>query len=129
MNRIKALPLAYVGDVTFGEIRENVRKKLGKHSEFKKNSFSKNTTDDFGFCYAYYDEDDKLEAVELFPEIEVEVDGSVVLPGDVSNAIEKLGPFVEEGSDMINVKKSIGIYAPGGKMEAILFGKKDYYLE
>jgi len=46
--------------------RETVRRKEnGEYKEFRKNKFSKNTTDDFGAFHAFYDETDRLEAIEL----------------------------------------------------------------
>ena len=40
---------------------------------------------------------------------------------------EHLAEFPKEDDFYISKSRSIGIYAPSGKMESILFGVKDYY--
>lgn len=42
-------PYISVGAIKFGEAREEVRKTLGTFKAYKKNKFSANTLDDFGF--------------------------------------------------------------------------------
>ena len=59
-------PLLRAGRIFIGASREDVRKFMGEFTEFKKSKFSKNTTDNFGSCHVYYDQDNKVEAVEIF---------------------------------------------------------------
>ena len=76
-----ATPLVEINGVKFGMPRSEVRTVLGgKYKEFKKSKFSKNTTDDFGICHVLYNKDDKCEAVEVFRECEVSVNGKLVFP-------------------------------------------------
>lgn len=58
-------PFSFVGCIEFEMPREIVRKNMGSYMEFKKNMFSRNTTDDFDFCHVYYDTENKVEAVEF----------------------------------------------------------------
>ena len=39
-----------------------------------------------------------------------------------------VGSFELIGGCYINTEKSVGITATGGRIESILFGKKDYYI-
>ena len=59
-------PFKRVGHVVFGAEREIVRREMGTYKEFRKSRFSKNTTDAFGGCHVYYDQENHVEAVELF---------------------------------------------------------------
>ena len=44
---------------------------MGEFKEFKKTRFSKNTTDDFGCFHVFYDESDRVVAIEFFRHAEV----------------------------------------------------------
>ena len=123
MKRINVVPLESVDGVRFGTKRSEVRKQWGSFDEFKKSAFSQNTTDDFGFCHVYYDADDNMEAVEIF-DADVYIGDIKVFP--VSET-EVKGIIDDLDNELISVSKSIGVYAPYGKAECILFGCKGYY--
>lgn len=127
MNKIAAVPLKEVNGVKFGMKRADVRKILGNAKEFKKSKFSKTTTDDFGYCHVFYNTKEECEAIEIFDDVQVTVDGTVVFPSDIDAAGKVLGAFQEEDGSFLNTSKSIGIYAPNGQMESILFGTAGYY--
>lgn len=116
-------------DVKFGMERSKVRELLGEPAgEFKKSKFSKTTTDDYSAYHIFYDKDNKVEAVEFFEEVEIRVDDNIIFPTSV-DALKKLNyNFTSDGDGLISVEYSIGVYAPGGKPESILFAVKDYYL-
>ena len=97
--------------------------------EFKKSKYSKRTTDDFGSCHVYYDGNDKCEAVEIFDEVAVYVDDKKIFPVTVEEVKKVIPDLVEEEDSYISEKLSIGIYAPGEKMESILIGCEGYYGE
>ena len=97
------------------------------YKEFKKTPLSTNTTDDFGAFHVYYDDDDRCEAVEFFDDAEVEVDGELVFPTSSEEVRRVIPSLVPDGDGLVSVEESIGIYAPGGTMESILFGVKGYY--
>lgn len=132
MKEIVVTPLKAVGDIEFGMSRNEVRGILGKYREFKKSKFSSNTTDDFGYCHVYYDKENKCEAVEIFDDVTVKIGQQVVFPLAFSKTCEILkvrdgNVEIEEGS-CTSLKESIGVYAPQGYGETILFGCEGYYL-
>lgn len=123
MKVIKAIPLVEVDGIKFGTDRECVREKLGSFSEFKKTPYSDNTTDDFGYCHVYYDNENKFEAIELF-DAEVYIGDRKVFPVNVDDIRDIIDDFDDE---LISKSKSIGIYAPDDEPESILLGCKGYY--
>lgn len=127
MKKIRAIPLVGVGAVEFGMKRTEVRSIFGKATEFKKSKFSKTTTDDFGFCHVFYNTKDECEAIEIFNDVEVEIDGIVVFPTNIERLSAICADLMKDDSGYISVGCSIGIYAPDGAMESILFATRGYY--
>ena len=125
--RIDAIPTVGGNEVKFGMNREQVRSLLGASTEFYKIKDDVNTTDDFGFCHVFYDENNECEAIEIFNECEVYVNGLLIFPTDFDTAKKVIGDFEQDDDGLISISKSIGIYAPNGIMESILFAKEDYY--
>ena len=115
--RFDAVPTTGVNEVKFGMNREEVRRLLGSATESYKFDDDVNTTDDFGFCHVFYDDNNECEAIEIFDEAEVYVNELLIFPTD----------FEQDDEGLISISKSIGIYAPDGDMESILFAKEDYY--
>ena len=83
--------------------------------------------DDFSRTAVYYNDEGKCEAVEIFNDVEVYIGEKLLFPTTyaVAKNVEKSLKQDDEG--MISVDMSIGIYAPDGEMESILFGEKGYY--
>lgn len=127
MDKVNAVPLKEVAGIKFGMKRSEVRKELGEANEFKKSKFSKTLTDDFGFCHVFYNSDDECEAIELFKEVQVMIDDRLVFPTTLDEAKKILGELMEDVGSYISEKDSVGIYAPSGSMESILFGIAGYY--
>ncbi|MBP1566616.1 MAG: hypothetical protein J6A58_12800 [Oscillospiraceae bacterium] len=128
MKIIKAIPLSEVNGIKFGAKREEVRKVFGEAKEFKKTSFSKTTTDDFGFCHVYYNVNDEFEAIEIFNEVDVKINDVIVFPNnDISVLKSMFADFEDDEDGTICKSQSIGVYAPDGEMECILFGCIGYY--
>ena len=100
---------------------------MGAATEFYKFDDDANTTDDFGFCHVFYDESNECEAIEIFDEAEVYVNGLLIFPTDFEAAKKAIGDFEQEDDGLISISKAIGIYAPDGHMESILFAKEGYY--
>ena len=125
--RFDAVPTVSVNGVAFGMSREKVRSLLGTAAEFYKGKDAVNTTDNFKFCHVAYDENNKCEAIEIFDESEVYVNGSLIFPTDFETAKKVIEDFEEDDDGLISISKSIGIYAPCGDMESIVFGKEGYY--
>ena len=84
-------------------------------------------TDDFGFCHVFYNSDDECEAIELFKGVQVMIDDRLVFPTGLDEAKKILGDLMEDNGSYISEKNSVGIYAPDGSMESILFGVAGYY--
>ena len=134
MSKIRVwefVPLKSIGPVIFGMSREKVRRILGNYEEFRKSRFSRNTTDDFSFCHVYYDTANQVNAVEFFGnEIEILFDGLKIFPADVSvfkDSDKDYEFFSDEEGYYTSCIISVGIYAPYGDIESILFGKEAYY--
>ncbi|MFR9146897.1 MAG: hypothetical protein ACLVJ4_09730 [Mediterraneibacter sp.] len=125
--RFDAVPTVSVNGVAFGMSREKVRSLLGTAAEFYKGKDAVNTTDNFKFCHVAYDENNKCEAIEIFDESEVYVNGSLIFPTDFETAKKVIEDLEEDDDGLISISKSIGIYAPCGDMESIVFGKEGYY--
>lgn len=115
-------------DIKFGAPRTDVRRQIeGKYKEYKKNKFSKNTLDDYGDFHLYYDENNALEAVEVFSNIEININKKTIFPGMINIALEAIPDLKEEAGSYISISNSVGIVAPEGSIESILFARKDYY--
>lgn len=127
MNILKAVPLSEVNGVKFGMKRKEVRSIFGNATEFKKSKFSKNTTDDFKFCHVFYNNNDECEAIEIFVENEVKIENEIVFPKEINKLKAMLPDIEEDNFGFISKCKSIGVYAPDGKIESILFGCVGYY--
>ena len=128
MRQLTANPLTSVGPIRLGAAREAVRAAAGSEfEEFRKSPSSENTTDDYGSFHVYYDESDTCVAVEVFPEIEVLVDGEVVFPTTLDKAAAVIPSLERDDDGLLSTEKSIGVYAPYGEMESILFGVRGYY--
>lgn len=129
MDKWTAIPQIEINGVKFGMPRSEVRNILGsKFKEFKKSKFSKNTADDFGVCHVFYTREDKCEAVEVFSGCEVSVNGELLFPLDIPSLKKRIADLEEDTGSYISKKLSIGIYAPTGTPESILFGGTGYYL-
>ena len=128
MLKWNAQPLKEINGIRFGMPRTLVRELFdGEYREFKKNRFSKNTTDDFGICHVFYNLEDKCEAVEVFIGCEIFVDGKMFFPVKIESMKNLIKDFEEEYGSYISKSQSIGIYAPNGMPESILFGAVGYY--
>ena len=127
MDKIIAIPLKEVNGVEFGMSRGEVRSVLGKAKEFRKTKFSKNTTDDFGYCHGFYDSNDKCEAIEIFNEVEVVVNDTVIFPSSIKVAQTVFKDLIEDEGCYISAELAVGITLDNDKMESILFGTKGYY--
>ena len=127
--KINVIPTVSVNNVKFGMDREAVRSLLGNAEEFYKTADDTNSTDDYGFCHVFYDDNNKCEAIEIFNEAEVYVNGTLLFPVELDSAKLIIDDFEQDDDGLISYSRSIGIYAPDGYMESILFGKKGYYDE
>lgn len=129
MLQYNVTPLIGFNDVKFGMDRSQVRSILGDPKrEFKKTKFSKTTTDDYIYFHVFYNKENMFEAVEFFDDVEIKLGGDMIFPTSVATLNAGDYAFVADEDGLISLKYSIGVYAPNGKAESILFGVKDYYL-
>jgi hypothetical protein len=109
-----------VGEIRFGEFREEVRKLIGsRFEEFRRSASSTNTSDHYVElgCFVYYDTENKVEAVELSKPANAIFDGVDLL--DVS--IESLMAFMRshdskielESDGFVSNKTGVSAYIPG----------------
>lgn len=127
MRRLTVTMLESVNGIRFGTAREIVRNTFGQFKEFRKSPFSKNTTDNFGDFHIFYDINNCFEAIEIF-DAEVVVDNVRIFPGTKTEVCKLLPEMISDEPDYwLSKEKSVGIYAPNGNIESILFGVKDYY--
>lgn len=123
-------PQIQIGEIVFGCEKGEIQKILGrKRKSFCKSIFSKNLTDDYSNYHIYYDDKNLVEAVEIFRNIEVVLNGKILFPGTVKQAQKILTDLQYEDGSYISHKESIGLYAPNddGNIEAILVAEKGYY--
>lgn len=132
MEKWIAVPNEKVGNIVFGMDRKNVRALFdNKYDEFNKIPSSNNTTDDFGMCHVFYDENDHCEAVEIFGDVEIELNEKIVYPNNISIIKELVDDLEEDGYGYTSVSKSIGLTLVDDTevIDSILFGTKNYYCD
>lgn len=130
MSKITISPYEGFNQISFGDSREIVRNKLGNYTEFKKSKFSKNTTDDFGFCHVFYTPDNKVNAIEFFPGAEVSFNNKSLFSLSYSDAKAFLSDSSIEENDCGAKfpKYGISIFAPElSKIETILIYSRNYW--
>lgn len=128
MDKWEVCPNVSVGKIKFGMKREEVHNLFkDKCIEFKKNMFSKNTTDDYGRFHVYYTPDNKVDAVEIFEGIELTMEGKVIFPLDACDIDSAIPGIEKDGDSYTHTEKSIGIEVANGKIDCILVGSKGYY--
>ena len=120
-----------VGDIKMGMSREDTRKCFGNYKEFKKNKFSKNTSDKFNSFTIFYDENDKLEAVEFYNDSKL-IFNSVNL---FEQSYDKLKNILSKEDNQLNIdgnyttsyKLNISLSSADNNIESILFFRDGYY--
>ena len=132
MYKADFLPYIGTGKIKLGSTRDETRKTLGTYKEFKKNKFSKNTTDDFSFFHVFYDGENKVEAVEFFDTTEFIFKDKNLFSFQFielksflkNNTID----FQEDDSGIRSDAVGLSVYSPDkGKIETILIYKQGYF--
>jgi len=118
--------LKEVNGIKFGTKRSDVRKVLVEAAEFKKSKYSKNTTDDFGYCHVFYNNQDEFEAIEVFDYEDIIINGKSIGSKNVE-FIKAMFDDAEEDYGFISKKYSVGVYAPDDNIESFVFGCDGYY--
>lgn len=120
-------PFKGAGDIHFDDDREKVRQ-LGVYEVFKKNRFSKNTTDDFGSFHVYYDENNKVEAIEFFPDSILIFNRKNLFMLNPQELTKKLNDSsaVTEESDISFPSYGMDVSFDGDAIKSILIHKETY---
>ena len=131
VDKIVINPTVGVGKVMFGCTRDQTRKVFGKkYKEIKKSNFSENTMDAYDDYHVYFSKDNTFEAVEVFGNIEVVVEGKTIFPGKVDALKETFPRLVKDDYGMIDYEKSVAIIFSEHDEKligSILFGRKGYF--
>ena len=122
---LEVKPNDKVGKLDFGMKRQKARKKLEYFGEPTKTT---KDTDDWGFVKLTYD-DDELVAVTISSKCEIELDRSIVFPGDMNNIKKKALDIEEvESNHWISKTFSVEVYTRSdGTIKTITFAKKYYF--
>ena len=131
MKKWEVKPTISVGGVRFHESRSAVRNRLElSYKEIKKSNFSKNTMDVYESFHVFYNENDKMEAIEFFAGNILILNGKTLFPGKLSNAQKLISDFTDDGDGCISRRMSIGITLSADdptSIESILVGCNGYY--
>jgi len=96
-----------------------------------KSKSSENSTDDFGFCHAYYNVADQLIAIEFFPEAELHYNGQELFKLMATELIRllKTKDAAATADDYAVLSKKLGISAEidAGEIKSILVCTADYF--
>ena len=98
----------------------------------KKSAFSKNTMDVYESFHVFYNENDEMEAIELFEGNRLSLDRKTLFPGSIRNAKKLIPDLKENGGSYISASMSFGItVSPDDPdlIESVLVGCKGYYEE
>jgi|SRR5579864_1340719 len=124
-----------VGSLRFGDLRQDIRKRLvGNYVTFKKD-VGENDTDAYNELglHLYYNKQDRLEFVEIFEPAQPQFRGILFIGrdvSDVSNDLKKLGFSTESDEVGLNCPEAgIGLTASDGIIEGVAVFRKGYYDE
>jgi len=131
METFMLVPTERCGDLDFLADRKTVRETLGKHKKFFKSKSSENSTDDFGFCHAFYSPADQLIAIEFFPEAELHYNGQELFELTAAELVKLLTTkdTATTADDYAITSKKLGISAEidEGEIKSILACRADYF--
>ena len=127
MAKIAILSNKSFNGVAFGTSRNEIRKIFGEYTEFKKSTFSIETTDDFGDFHCYY-KNERLIAVEVFNIDSLYIDGIKVESTFTPKELDIFASDIKEDyGSYISESKSLGFSFDNGIVESVLTGKDGYY--
>ncbi|MGL5981494.1 MAG: hypothetical protein ACRCZY_11605 [Phocaeicola sp.] len=129
MDKMKFTPYESLGKIKFGENRDSVRNNYPNFKEFKKNRYSKNTTDDYTDFHVFYNTENKVEAVEVFNNVEVDFKGENIVAMTFSKLTVVLNDSIQSKEDNnINFPTfGMSVFTNGDRIESFLFYIKGYW--
>lgn len=133
INKLAALdvkPRKGIGDARFGMPRRKVRSILNMpYTEFDKAMSGRNNVDAYKDFHAFYDNNDKLEALEFYGG-NYTLNGRPMFPATMK-LIKILAKDLKHGGDTsegyVSKSNDMALWAPHGDIEAVLVGRKGYY--
>lgn len=138
--RFEFVPYERVNDMYFGDEREKVKSKCGVCTYSGRTGYpeDKGYEDSFEIFALYCDEDEKLEGVNLFPDISDEdmflsIGGKEIKlndePEELYKALNNLtDDLTDDGEDSgwFSEKLGVMVYCPDETVESVLLHKKGY---
>ena len=76
----------------------------------------------------FYNDKNECEAIEIFEIGEITINGECINKDDIKAYTMLLADIEIENDSYISKEKSVGIYAPNGKIESVLFAVEKYYI-
>lgn len=128
-------PFVSIGELRFGESRDNVRGQLGGTFVTFRKGGGKSSTDAYNELglHLYFDANDKLEFVEAFSPAEIYIFGIALLGRDQEKVGELLAvrgyEFVRDDVGLQFNALGLGFTAPEGVIEGVALFKRGYYGE
>ena len=134
MNIQEVVPFERLGDLRLGMSRTAVRSMLGSNfKSFRKGPDSINETDAYDQLgmHLYYDADDQLEFIEMFPPSDPAYQGVHLLNNSLDQVLQKLAAigqhyhYDDDGYDF----KQLGVvlYVPDDSIESVAVYRRGYY--
>ena len=132
---MEIIPHVSIGELRFGESRQNIRHSLGnKYRPFQKGVGSNDTDayDDLGL-HLYFDDDDRLEFVEGWGPASPAFQGISFMGRQVEDVASDLAAggyrSVLDGYGLTCESAGIALTAPTGIVEGVAAFRKGYYDE
>ena len=121
-------PCKEVEDIEFGDERKKVLKKLTK--DFGEPQHRDEEKDDYGKFIVYY-ENDKVSRVTILKDIQIELDRSIVFPGNADNIRKKALDLKPVGDGkLVSRVMSIEVKLNSDNtLESITFARRQYYTD
>ena len=135
LKRWEIVPYKAVGPLYFGLTRDQGRSLLGeKFSSFRKGPYSATDTDAYDECglHLYYDEKDRLEAIEAFEPCPVYYRDISLLNISVREVLDRLaslGVSARYDDGHLLDAGGFALYAPDDVVRAVTVYRKGYYDE
>ncbi|MDR1042614.1 MAG: hypothetical protein LBL54_01765 [Clostridiales Family XIII bacterium] len=131
MKTFVLIPTIKCGEIEFLSNRARVRSLLGTYKTFLKSNTSENTTDDFGYCHAYYDSSNRIIAIEFFPEANLqynEITLFLLTAKELTKLLESNDRDIQADNYSV-LSRKLGICAEidDDEIKSILVCTADYY--
>lgn len=123
------IPYESIGSIKIGSSRQVVRNDNPDYREFKKNRFSKNSTDDYGVYHVFYTTSNCVEAVEVFKGVDIVLNSMVISSLSLNELISHLSDSrMTKDSDGVNFPSyGLSVSVQRGIIESYLCYMRGYW--